>query len=468
MNHWMIVLGLCYLAILVTVAITSWKRTKSAEDYILAGSKVGMVVRMLTFAATLFSTFTLMGMPDFFRTHGVGAWIFLAVSDAVMFFFILWFGTQLRRRARPLNYQGMAGMLTECYQTRWAGWVYFAAVFCFLIPYVAIQIRGISSFFHAALPDLLPPWAWSIAIVCIMLAYSEVGGLRAIILCDSIQALILLTALWIIAYGCLRSLGGISAMFAQVRQSNEALLSIPGPKGLLSRQFLAASFVAIFYFPVTQPQVATRLVIMKSHKTMQHMAVSLSIFTLLVLLPTIAIGFYGAVNHQDAPPDVFWAQVLLHEQADLIAALVMVGLLAAATSTADSQLFALGTELRSVLSVTEASSVKYTRIAVLCFGLAALIFSIIASDQLVLLARVSFAGTAMAGPMILSAVILSRPPSKIIVGASLGGLILFILSLLKVIPEHIGPVRMDLGLIAVLTLTAGLANLLTCRKSGDA
>jgi solute:Na+ symporter, SSS family len=466
MNPWMIILGICYLAMLVAVGIGSWKKTKSAEDYILAGSKVGLVVGMLTFAATLFSTFTLMGMPDFFRTHGVGAWIFLAVSDAVMFFFILWFGTQLRRRARSLNYQGMAGMLTTCYETRWAGWVYFAAAFCFLVPYVAIQIRGISSFFHAALPDFLPAWGWSIAIVCIMLAYSEVGGLRAIILCDSIQALILLLALWIIAYGCLRSLGGVSAMFAQVKEANEALLSIPGPKGLLNRQFLIASFVAILYFPVTQPQVATRLVIMKSRKTMQHMTFSLSIFTMLVLLPTIAIGFYGSVNYQDAAPDVFWAQVLLHEQADIIAALVMIGLLAAATSTADSQLFALGTELRSMLRVTDVSSVKYTRIAVLCFGMASLAFSIIASDQLVLLARVSFAGTAMAGPMILSAVVLSRPPSKIIVGASLIGLVLFILSLLKIIPDHVGPVRMDLGLIVVLTVIAVLANLLKRHRVG--
>jgi len=252
MNVWMIVLGAIYLATLITIGLTSWKKTKSAEDYILAGSRVGMVVGTLTFAATLFSTFTLMGMPDFFRTHGIGAWIFLAVSDAVMFFFILWFGTQLRRRARTLDYQGMAGMLHTCYQTAWAGWVYFAGVFCFLVPYVAIQIRGISIFFSQAHPDFLPPWGWSVAIVCIMLAYSEVGGLRAIILCDSIQAVILLAALWIISYGCVRTLGGIPALFEQVRQTNEALLSTPGPKGLFTVQFLVASFIAIFYFPVTQ------------------------------------------------------------------------------------------------------------------------------------------------------------------------------------------------------------------------
>lgn len=432
MNIWMVVLGVLYLAMLVTIGLTSWKKTKSAEDYILAGSRVGMLVGTLTFAATLFSTFTLMGMPDFFRTHGIGAWIFLAVSDAVMFFFILWFGTQLRKRARTLDYQGMAGMLRTCYQSRWAGWVYFVGVFCFLVPYVAIQIRGISIFFFQALPDFLPAWGWSVAIVCIMLAYSEVGGLRAIILCDSIQAIILLAALWIIAYGCVRSLGGIPALFEQVQETNKALLSTPGPKGLFTTQFLVASFIAIFYFPVTQPQVVTRLVIMKSHKTMRHMAVSLSVFTMLVLLPTVAMGLYGAVKYGDATADVYWAQLLLHEQADLIAALVMIGLLAAATSTADSQLFALGTELRSALQIkkSEKASVKYTRIAVLSFGAAALIFSLVASNQLVLLARVSFAGTALMGPMVLSAILLKRPHKGVVWGTGLG-LVYFILSLIK-------------------------------------
>ena len=65
----------------------------------MGGSKIGVMVGMLTFAATLFSTFTLLGMPEFFRTHGVGSWIFLAIADAAMFFLILWFGVHLRRAA---------------------------------------------------------------------------------------------------------------------------------------------------------------------------------------------------------------------------------------------------------------------------------------------------------------------------------------------------------------------------------
>ena len=63
----------------------------------------------------------------------------------------------------------------------------FLGVFVFLIPYVAIQIQGIAIFLDAASDGALPQWVWSVGIVCVLLMYSEVGGLRAIIHCDAMQ-----------------------------------------------------------------------------------------------------------------------------------------------------------------------------------------------------------------------------------------------------------------------------------------
>lgn len=454
MNVWFWVMIGVYLITLMTVGFLSWRKTKSAEDYIMAGSSIGVLIGMLTFAATLFSTFTLMGMPDFFRTHGVGAWIFLAIPDAAMFFLVLWFGLHLRRAAVRYKFQGMGGMLSHCYGSKLAGIVYFAGVFLFLVPYVSIQIRGIAIFLSAAFPDVLPSWAWSLAIICVMLMYSEIGGLRAIIHCDAIQGTILLIVIWLIALGCLRSLGGVEAMFEQAGQANAALLSTPGPKGLFSPQFLIASFFAIVFIPVTQPQVTTRLVIIKSEKTMCHMAVGLGIFTLLVLIPTIIIGLYGSVRYPDASAKDFIANVLLHEQPSFLSAMVLVGLLAAATSTADSQLFALGSELRSLLLLRGTSPLVITRIAIFCFGAAALIFSILSSDQLVLLARTSFAGTSLMAPMILTGVFAKMRPGIEIVWATALGLALFLCSQLGWIPAKIGTLRLDLALLLSLGLLA--------------
>ena len=300
MTFWLGLIGGIYLALLVYAAISARRTTRNADDYVLAGSGVGITLGFLTFGATLFSTFTLMGMPDFFRTHGVGAWIFLGVSDAALAFVVLWFGSRLRQRARSTGFQGMAGFIRDCYGFRWAGYLYFAGIFVFLTPYVAVQIRGISIFLNAAFPGALPDWGWAASIVLVMLAYSEIGGLKAIIYSDAMQGLLLLVVTWIIACSCVISLGGVQTMFETVRQVNPALLSTPGPNGLFTTQFLLASFLAIIFLPVTQPQLATRAVIMRDMRSLHYMAIALGIFSIAVIAPTIAIGMYGAVNHAEA------------------------------------------------------------------------------------------------------------------------------------------------------------------------
>jgi SSS family solute:Na+ symporter len=220
MTTWLWILGGLYLAILGYATLYSRRRTRSSDDYVLAGSNVGLFWGFLTFSATVFSTFTLMGMPDFFKTHGVGAWIFLAVADGAVAFLILWFGYHIRRRVAEKGFKGVAGLLNDCYGHRWGGYVYFAGVFLFLIPYVAIQIRGIGIFLNAAFPEALPVWGWATVIVVVMLVYSEVGGLKAIIYSDALQGILLLVVTWIIALGCIRYFGGIGPHRSPVNQAD--------------------------------------------------------------------------------------------------------------------------------------------------------------------------------------------------------------------------------------------------------
>jgi SSS family solute:Na+ symporter len=452
MTTWIYILGAIYVGMLAFVALSSYKKNKSAEDYLLAGSNIGIALGFLTFAATLFSTFTLLGMPDFFRLNGIGAWLFLAVSDGGMIFLILWWGYHLRKKVAEKGFNGVAGLLTQCYNNKLAGYVSFAGVFLFLIPYVAIQIRGIAIFMTAVFPEALPPWGWSVAIVALMLLYSETGGLKAIMHADAIQGLTLLVVTWIIGIGCVEYFGNLDNMFDQVEKANAALLSVPGPNNLFTPQFLIASFLVILMIPVTQPQLTIRLVIMRNLKTTHMMAVAVGIFAILIILPTAFIGMYGALRYPDAATSDFLSQVLLYEQPDFIAAIAVVGLLAAGLSTTDSQIFAMGTELRSLIKGDEKKVLRIARLGIFGFAIIAMIFSILASDQLVMLARVSFAGTAMLAPMILTGVLTKKTMGNEIIIATAVALVTFILSLLGVIPSEVGPIRMDLFLLVSLGL----------------
>ncbi len=459
MIFWVWVFGLIYAGLLVLASLKSYKKGRSAEEFMMAGSNVGLSLGVLTFAAALFSTFTFLGMPDFFRVNGVGAWIFLAVSDGAMVFFLLWFGYQIRMKVKGMEFRGVSGLIGRCYGNKWAGYVFFLAAFLFLIPYVGIQIQGIAIFMEAAFPGSLPSWGWSLGIVLIMLIYAEIGGLKAIIFSDAIQGLLLLIVIWIIGWACLSHFGGIGPMFERVGTIQEELLSTPGPQGLLTPQFLLASLIAILMIPVTQPQFTTRIVVMKSMKTMQLMAVSLGAFAILVILPTIFIGMYGVDMYQEYGRDDFFANAFLYDQPNFVAALAIIGLIAAGLSTTNAQIFALGSELRGLLRGNENSIMTKTKIGIFVFSVIAFFFSIIVIDQLVLLARVSFAGTGIMGPMIILGILSNRKVSPAIIYLSFVGLVIFLLSLADIIPDMYFGIRLDLLLFIVLGVIAVISHL---------
>ncbi len=457
MLSYLLIIGTLYIGILMFFSWRTKKQIKTSSDFMLGGAKIGVVIGLMTFAATLFSTFTLLGMPDFSRANGVGAWIFLAFSDAIMVFLILWFGFYLRKRVGKSSYQGMSVLLQKCYQNRMAGYLYFTAVFLFLIPYIAIQIRGVAIFLVSAFPDFIPVWCWSIGIVLIMLIYSELGGLKAIIYADSLQGTLLLIVVWIVAFNCLNQVGGWNALFERIATIDKELLSTPGPKGLLTPQFLIASTIAILMIPVTQPQLSTRLVIMKNYNALKRMATAVGFFAMLVILPTIIIGMYGAIYYAEASTSEFLGGVLLGEQHEMIAAFIIIGLFAAAMSTSDSQLFAMGNEIRGLLGLKEDDNLRPVRLVIFFFALSALIFSLVSSDELVLLARLSFSGTALMGPMIILGIFSNRPSGITMVLLSLLALLIFILSNLGWFPKHILSLKTDLFLMIILGL-AGLIN----------
>jgi len=466
MLSYLIIIGVVYIGVLMFFSWHTKKQIKTSSDFMLGGAKIGVGIGLMTFAATLLSTFTLLGMPDFSRTNGVGAWIFLAFSDAIMVFLILWFGFYLRKRVGKSTYQGMSALLQKCYQNKMAGYLYFTAVFLFLIPYIAIQIRGVAIFLVSAFPDFIPVWSWSIGIVLVMLIYSELGGLKAIIYADSLQGTLLLIVVWIVAFNCLNQVGGWNALFERVALLNRDLLSTPGPKELLSPQFLIASALAILMIPVTQPQLSTRLVIMKNYNALKRMATAVGFFAMLVILPTIIIGMYGAIYYADATTSEFLGGVLLGEQHEMIAAFIIIGLFAAAMSTSDSQLFAMGNEIKGLLGLKEDDNLRPVRLVILLFALSALIFSLLSSDELVLLARLSFSGTALMGPMIILGIFSKRPQGFAMILLSFLALLIFILSNLGWFPKQILSFRTDL-LLMILLGVAALINFLIIDRRPD-
>jgi SSS family solute:Na+ symporter len=103
----------------------------------------------------------------------------------------------------------------------------------------------------------------------------------------------------------------------------------------------------------------------------------------------------------------------------------------------------------------------YTKISVVIFSIIVLIFSIYMSDELALLARLSFLGTSTMAPVVLSAVIFHKPPKLILITSALA-LMVVLLSILKIIPERIGSWNFDMLLY---TVHGGLSTLIMVASS---
>lgn len=449
-----IIAGTIYLGILLFLARITRLKEKTTSNYLLAGGNLGMILGLFTTAATIFSAFTVIGMPDFFRVNGIGSWIFLAVADAMMVYLLIRVGMVIRSKARATDYKGMAGLLVYAYGNKFVGLIALIGVVIFLVPYISVQIKGVSTFLGAAFPGAMPHWGWKTLIVAVMIVYSETGGLRAIMYNDTLQGIVLFVVIWVIGINCISEFGNVENMFQRVESLNKDLLSVPGPNGLFTVQFFILSAISIVTLPFTQPQISTRIIIMKSNKALRRMAIGLGVFAVLVILPTMFMGMYGAILYADLPRDEFIGHVLLYDQAPAIAALGLIGLIAAAISTSDSQIFALGTELRSLLTSDDKKALAVTRIFIVVFGVAALIFSILSIEHLVTLALTSFSGTALLAPLILVGILNKKQPGQLIPVCTVIALGVFILSLINVLPDNVGSVDIRMILFVFMTLAA--------------
>lgn len=453
MVFYLVLFGAIYMVLLaVASSIANKKQAYDAKGYALGGGNLKFWLGLLTYCATLFSTFTLMGMPDFFRTHGVGAWIFLGLTDVFMSIVVVSFGIMVHKRFSKTEQYGVGSFLRERFNSRFTYFLYLGCVFIFLIPYAAIQIKGLSSFLNLVIPFDLSTMYWSVFMLVVILSYSSVGGFKAIVYSDAIQAIILLFVIWFVAYNCLEKSGGHYALFREVESKSPALLSVPGPKGLFDFQFLLSSFLAISIMPLTQPQLTSRLIAMKNVSLLRQMAPATAFFALIVILPSIVLGFYGAVHHGELSSQEFWANILVRDQPGWLGALSIVGLIAAAMSTTDSQLFTLGNEANIYFKKNRYLHLK-TKLLIFVFAVLALLLSVYTTEKIVPLARLSFAGTALMAPMILVA-ITSEPQKNLgplLPIATAISVVIFLFGyVFKLFPAIIMGLRLDLLLYACL------------------
>lgn len=457
MKEIVITFSICYLALLFILLyfVRSKKTCESTEStqfklsFLFEGGKVGTILSIFGISATLFSTFTLMGMPDFFRNHGITAWVFLGVTDVCLAAIMLSGGLWLRRVASGIDknsHFNITQLLIHKSVQPLVIWFYVLASTIFLLPYITIQVKGVAMLYQAVVPVGISHFFWSCAFVGVVYVYSYFGGMKAIYWTDFIQGIILFAVVYIISFTILEKSGGLEGLFSTVAAKKPELLTPPGPAGLLGVQFLLLSFLSICSMPFVQPQLATRVLLVDSNRNFAKVTMGLGFFAFFVILPSLVIGL-RSIGLPGTHPGGFLTEVLSTDLPPWMYAAFLVGVVSAGMSTIDSQLFAVGTEWATILKKGHSTTGTVKTVTGIMATMAILLAQ---SDfkSLVLFSLNSFIGTSLLLPILIASIIDSKW-KMLCYFLSIGAVFMFIGKLFQFVDTTWLGMRMELWLYLV-------------------
>lgn len=331
-----------YVVISIVVAMMSRAgKSTTMSDYFLGGRSMGGVVSALSYSATTYSAFMMVGLAGLTYKGGVGALGFEIVYFAGVSLVAI-FGPRFWAAGKKYGFVTPSEMLGARYGSKWVA-LAAAVVSCvFLIPYSAVQLSGVGYLVSGMTEGGISFGVGLLIATVLAIFFSYVAGIRSVMWTDSLQALVMIVASALVAILVVSELGGFSAMFATIAERKPEMLTVPGP-GLFSLQTFIGLTIPWFFFSISNPQVSQRLFMPESLGALRRMLLIFLCFGLIYTLVSVIWGFSAFVAFPDlASPDLATSVLLASDFVPpVLGVIVMVGILAAAVSTIDSILLTL-------------------------------------------------------------------------------------------------------------------------------
>ena len=178
---------------MVAIAIYTHNRSKSVDDFLLAGKK-GLNGWMSAFAygTTYFSAVIFIGYAGKFGTQFGLASVWIGIGNAILGSLIAW--KVLAKRTKNMTSRLSAKTMPQFFENRYASKnlkiVSAIIIFIFLIPYSASVYNGLSSLFEIVFG--IEGWIIMIALAVLTSVYLFFGGYFATALSDFIQGIIMI------------------------------------------------------------------------------------------------------------------------------------------------------------------------------------------------------------------------------------------------------------------------------------
>nr|WP_319391611.1 sodium:solute symporter family protein [uncultured Cohaesibacter sp.] len=417
-----------YIVIACAVAYLS-RRGESTDmaDYFVGGRKLGGVISALSYSATTYSAFMMVGLAGLTYKGGVGALGFEIVYFAGVSLVAI-FGPRFWLVGKKFGFVTPSEMLGTRYDSRILAMVVAVASCLFLVPYSAVQLAGIGYLLSGMSDGAISFPVGLIIATLLAIVLSYVAGIRSVMWTDSLQALLMISASVLVTVVVIDKLGGFVAMFDKIAAAKPEMLQVPGP-GLFSFKTMLGLTIPWFFFSISNPQVSQRLFMPKSLSALRRMLILFLCFGLIYTIVAVLWGFSAFEAFPDLPNADMASAALLGADflPPVLAIVVMIGILAAAISTIDSILLTLSSMLaRDVYGsfsseTNDAAQLKIGRFVIPVISLVALAFASLKLSLISILSVAASSGLVVMVPAIIGAFFWKRGTaagalSSIIVG----------------------------------------------------
>ena len=349
------VLGLAVLAfylVLGTIlaALYRSRARGGLRELAIAGGRLGGFLSAMTYAATTYSSFMIVGLVGFAYATGVGALGFELVYYVATLALLTLLSRRVWRMARERGWITPGEMISDLTGSRILAPLLAIVYLVALVPYAGAQLKGIGEAV-AGLSGYEDAYILGVLLgLIVLVVWSALAGSWSVAVTDAFQGLwMLLSATLLLAW--------LYSMLAESGIGFTEAGRILGEAGLtgLTGFWKPVVFIAFTlpwaFFAATNPQVVQRLFMPRDEQSLARMIRWFAVFGLYYTILVTLIGLLARAGAEAGvlplDPGMHKDQVtpqLLALAHPLLAAMVFTSIVAASVSTADSILVALASE----------------------------------------------------------------------------------------------------------------------------
>jgi len=201
------------------------KLGQGMNDFFLGARQIGGFVSALTYAATTYSAFMMVGLVGLTYKIGVGA-LGVEMTYLCGLVLVVLFGPRFWLAGKKFGYLTHTQLLADRYQSLAVGIVATCLCLVFLIPYAAVQVMGFGYLLAGISKGAIPLFGGMVLAVLLALVWSNVAGLRSVAWTDALQAIIMLLAsITALCFMAFRGFGGFGGFAEQMNKEIPQLLA---------------------------------------------------------------------------------------------------------------------------------------------------------------------------------------------------------------------------------------------------